>query len=332
MKFVNQLSISEKLTLRDLHKNSSIHRLRERGLIILMSSAGFMINSIGLVLDLDRDTISGVMDAWEDKGLAGLYDARKSGRPTIFTDKEAEAILVVVSNKPRNLKAVTAEVETTTGKQASKDTIKRTIKKKGFIWKRIRKVTPKSPDPQEYKEKQEKLEYLKAKALAGEIHLHFSDESGFSLVPVVPYAWQQSRQQITVPSQRSKSINVLGFLQYPDTLKSIIWEGSINSECVIKSIDSLFKVVEKETWLVFDNASIHTSNQFQEKITEWEAKGMHVLFLPTYSPELNPIEIVWRFMKYSWIKFSSYLSLTALKNDISNILKNYGLKYLVSFA
>ena len=236
MKFVNQLSASETLTLRDLHKNSSIHRLRERGLIILMSSAGFMINDIGLALDLDRDTISGAMDAWEDTGLAGLYDAKKSGRPTIFTDKEEEEILIVVSKKPRNLKAIIAEVETTTGKKASKDTIKRTIKKKGFIWKRIRKVTPQSPDPQEYKEKQEKLNNLKARALSGEIYLHFSDESGFSLIPVVPYAWQQSGQQITVPSQRSKSINVLGFLQYPNTLKSIVWEGSINSECVIKRL------------------------------------------------------------------------------------------------
>ena len=57
-----------------------------------------------------------------------------------------------------------------------------------------------------------------------------------------------------------------------------------------------------------DNASIHTSEAFQEAIPQWETKGLSIFYLPQYSPELNLIEILWRFMKYEWIEFWAYTS------------------------
>ncbi len=47
-----------------------------------------------------------------------------------------------------------------------------------------------------------------------------------------------------------------------------------------------------------DQASIHTSDKMMEKIEEWEKKNLEIFWLPTYSPELNLIEILWRFIKY----------------------------------
>src|SRR3989475_9299105 len=60
------------------------------------------------------------------------------------------------------------------------------------------------------------------------------------------------------------------------------------------------------TVVVMDNASIHTSEAFQEAIPKWEKKGLSIFYLPEYSPELNLIEILWRFMKYEWIEFWAY--------------------------
>ena len=39
-------------------------------------------------------------------------------------------------------------------------------------------------------------------------------------------------------------------------------------------------------------AIIHTSKKFKAKIDEWEKFGLHLLYLPPYSPELNPIEML----------------------------------------
>ncbi|WP_368860940.1 transposase, partial [Desulforhabdus sp. TSK] len=41
-------------------------------------------------------------------------------------------------------------------------------------------------------------------------------------------------------------------------------------------------------------------------------KNLYIKFLPTYSPELNLIEILWRKIKYEWLSFSAYLSFSLL--------------------
>ncbi len=46
----------------------------------------------------------------------------------------------------------------------------------------------------------------------GDIELWFFDESGFDLEPAVPYVWQPIGSTIEVPSEKSKRLNVLGFL------------------------------------------------------------------------------------------------------------------------
>jgi transposase len=56
--------------------------------------------------------------------------------------------------------------------------------------------------------------------------------------------------------------------------------------------------------IVADRSSIHTSNIIIDKIEEWKERGITIFELPSYSPELNLIEILWRFIKYHWIEIS----------------------------
>jgi transposase len=177
-----------------------------------------------------------------------------------------------------------------------------------------------------------KLEKLKKKAKAGKIDLYFQDESGFSLMPSVPYAWQYKGQSIKIPSTPSQRLNVVGFLQINQNWQSFVFKNNINSECLIAVIDQLFPSVQKETWIVMDNSPTHTSKQMMEKIKEWARKKIHVLFLPTYSPKLNLIELVWKFIKYYWLPFSAYEDLKKFTDALNNILANIGKKYLITFA
>jgi transposase len=81
-----------------------------------------------------------------------------------------------------------------------------------------------------------------------------------------------------------------------------------------------------------DNASIHTSEEFEEYLPQWRKKGLIIKYLTPYSPELNLIEILWRNIKYTWLPFSAYQCLTALGDALENILKNFGSKYQITFA
>ncbi|CEP16735.1 hypothetical protein [Parasitella parasitica] len=66
--------------------------------------------------------------------------------------------------------------------------------------------------------------------------------------------------------------------------------AEINSEEPIVDIADLTKPASKGT----TTASIHKSQPMIRKI---ESKGYHVMYLPPYSPELNPIEQFWAKVK-----------------------------------
>jgi transposase len=53
--------------------------------------------------------------------------------------------------------------------------------------------------------------------------------------------------------------------------------------------------------------------------------------LPTYSPELNLIEIVWRKIKYEWLPLSAYESFKSLWSGLSDIIPKIGLEYNIYF-
>ncbi len=63
--------------------------------------------------------------------------------------------------------------------------------------------------------------------------------------------------------------------------------------------------MDKPTVIVVARSSIHTSDAILDKIEEWFERGIIIFELPPYSPQLNLIEILWRFMKYQWIEIDA---------------------------
>lgn len=166
----------------------------------------------------------------------------------------------------------------------------------------------------------------------GLIDLFYFDESGFSLVPEVPYAWQYKNASICLPSSRSKRINVLGFMNKNNDLTPFVFESSVTSEVVVACFDSFADSIKKSTIVVIDNASVHRSELFSSKIGEWEEKNLFLLYLPPYSPELNKIEILWKHIKYYWLSFDAYKSFASLREKLNDVLCDIGQKHRINFA
>ena len=81
-----------------------------------------------------------------------------------------------------------------------------------------------------------------------------------------------------------------------------------------------------------DNASIHQSEEFNDRIPYWKKQGLIIKYLPPYSPELNLIEILWRRIKYTWLPFSAYACLNTLIEALEDIWSQVGSKYQITFA
>lgn len=61
--------------------------------------------------------------------------------------------------------------------------------------------------------------------------------------------------------------------------------------------EHLCPALSKGQYVILDNASFHKSKKVRELIEE---VGCHLLYLPPYSPDLNPIE-------HAWANFKNYL-------------------------
>lgn len=202
-----------------------------------------------------------------------------------------------------------------------------------MIWKRIKLGLWKRTNEDEKEFARQDLAELTGKADQGLIDLVYFDGSGFNLWAKVVYAWQKKGERITIPVTKGKAQNVLGFMWHRcQRFESFVFEGAIDSNVVIGCFEIIARQIEQETVIVIDNAPMHRSEEFEEKLQEWAELGLHLYYLPTYCPSLNLIEILWKKIKYEWLSWEAYTSSKNLSEELDKVLSQIGSKYYITFA
>ena len=331
MRFVAPLDPQTKTQLHNLMKNHPVGQVRHRAHAILLSDQGFQIKELAEIFFVDRETITNWLNRFRDEGLEGLENKPRPGRPRSIDAADETKVLDEVHQQPRQLKTVIARLSRFFS--VSLSTIKRLLKRHSYRWRRARRSLKSQRDEAAFRQAQAELKALQKQEDAGQLDLVYFDEAGFSLVPVVPYAWQGPGQQIELPSStHHRRLNVLGFLKRDNTLEPYVVEGSVSTEMVIACIDAFAEGLSKATVLVIDRAPIHTAKALKEALGRWQAKGLRLFFLPSYSPELNLIERLWQEIKYRWLPLGAYESWHKLKAALDEVLVGVGEKYQISFA
>ncbi len=140
------------------------------------------------------------------------------------------------------------------------------------------------------------------------------------------------RARFRLLPEKGKRLSVFGLLNL--NCEGAFWtsQKTIKTEFVIDCLEEwLTQKSDQPRVLVLDNARVHRSKLIQAKLAEWEEKGFYIFNLPPYSPHLNIIEILWRKMKYEWLKPEDYLSFESLTTAIQEILGNLGTEYKINF-
>ena len=128
-------------------------------------------------------------------------------------------------------------------------------------------------------------------------YLVFLDEAGFNLAMYFAYGWSIAGQRLIepVPFGRGKNYSVLGAFDLLGMVTTLQKEGSIKRVDVEAFLEKdLLPRLEAGAVLVLDNARSHHGGRLEEIA---ESFGCSILYLPPYSPDFNPIELAW-----SWIK------------------------------
>jgi len=109
-------------------------------------------------------------------------------------------------------------------------------------------------------------------------------------------------------------------------------EESLPTGVVIACFEAFCHTITKKTVVVIDNASIHTSDAFAERLPDWKKHGVLSKYLRPYAPALHLIDILWRRITYPWLPFSAYACLNALSEALETILSHVGSEYQITFA
>lgn len=107
---------------------------------------------------------------------------------------------------------------------------------------------------------------------------------------------------------------------------------SITGQKLAEWLDDYSKTIDKVTFVVLDNASIHRKGEVAGMRDEWKKRGLRIFYLPTYSPHLNIAETVWRFLKGMWLKPHHYCSKSKLHEATREILDGIGKDYVINFS
>jgi len=187
---------------------------------------------------------------------------------------------------------------------------------------RCRKVgmLPAKADPEKQKEylEQEIQPRLK-EAQKGERVVLFGDAAHFVLSPFLGFLWSVARIFIPAPCGRQR-FNVLGALNaITHEMITVTNDAYINAQSVCELLEKIANLYVGIPISIFlDNARYQKCALVMEKA---RSLNIELCFLPSYSPNLNLIERVWKFVKKKCLYSKYYEKFPAFKEAISHCLE-----------
>lgn len=184
----------------------------------------------------------------------------------------------------------------------------------GFSWKKSKKLLTKA-NPEKRAEFVEQFQRLYERmcrdevviVYLDEVHIHQDMENGYTWSPVGEATWVAS----TSPGLSAR-INWYGAYNFTEGSCFLWHEGKCNGENTIQFLHHLAQWLAETTRqvvLIWDGASYHRAHKVQ---TAAQQLGFTCLPLPSYSPDLNPIEGLWKWLRQDVTQLHCYDSLRTL--------------------
>lgn len=215
-------------------------------------------------------------------------------------------------------------------KEISKSTICRILKENNITRKRcnIRVVCKDISKIEEIRNEFSK-NVIKEEFLESE----FIDETSFCVNDIINYGYSEKGKEILKITKHSKNKERMTLLSSisKDSIKCKIIKGSVNSEIYLDFINQNKEYLKNRN-LVQDNARIHHSKKVKDFCKD---NNINLIYNPPYSPEFNPIELIFNKLKTKFkkldhkdIKYDINLCLRTITNEDINNSFHHSLKFI----
>lgn len=287
------LTSEQWIALEMLHKSSRDCRMRDRIRCVLLAADDWTAAMIGRSQLIDETTVRRHLNDWLNGGK--LKPENGGSQSHLNEAQTAEIIAYLMVNLLPTTQAIVSLVEEWWGIIYTVPGMNKWLHRSGFCYKKPVGV----PHKFSVEAQQVFMEaYNQLKCDAGDDEpLLFIDGVHPTQGTKLAYGWMPKGQKTVVKTTGSRTrLNIMGALNLRDIGRPVVREyDSINSENIARFFIAIRETypIRQKVHIILDGAGYHRS----ELVKDWVyVMNIELHYLPPYSPNLNPIERLWKVM------------------------------------
>ena len=310
---------NEKEMLLGLYKSS---KESMRAHAVLLIKEGKTISEVAKLFYVDEDTVRNWVTRWNEE--QEIKDAPITGASLKLTKEiEKEIIFIVEENNPEIHGMIStswdcSELRIYLQQQfkliVCNEQIRKLLKRNGFSW---RKINYKFIKANEEKRNSFLEDFKEFHDDISQTTLIFQDEMASKLHPNKGYVWTREEKPFIETECSHEKTYVIGGVSPTSGETFTLTNEKFNSLIFIQYLKLLLNSIDGEITIVLDNSPVHHSkivNQFVEINPR-----LNRIFLPEYSPDLNPKENFWNYLRKKFLNNKVFKSV----NDMAEAVKEF---------
>lgn len=304
-------------------------KVQKRMEVLYLKSQGLEHQEICRLCRISKTTLSTYLKQYQAGGLERLKEFAYAG-PSSDLDEHAPTLEAYFKEHPPRTTAEAQQmIKEQTGIERSPTQVQAFMKRLGMQCRKVGYVPGRAATPDKQAEQQtfqtQQLEPRLEEAKAGKRAVLFMDAAHFVHGAYLAMVWCFTRLFIASPSGRQR-FNVLGAIDaVTKHIFAVTNETYINAESVCLLLTQIATAYAgMAVTVVLDNARYQ---KCEAVLQHAAALGIELLYLPAYSPHLNLIERLWRFVRQECLYSKYYPKFDGFKQAIADCIQTAHVKH-----
>ena|SRR3970040_82089 len=315
------LTPQQVIEYKKLHKQCKSLREGDRIKAILLLNRGYSYQQTAEILLMDEDSIRRWYQEYKTGGLKNLLQARyQGGEPKLSMEAQKELTDYLDNHICLSANQVCHYVH---GQYAEQYTIKGMtdlLHRLGFTYKKPKHI-PGKADRQAQEQFIGQYEELKRKKSAAD-KIYLMDGTHPLHNSQLGYGWiRKGKEKFIKANTGRERVNINGVYNVEEHKAIVREDESINAQSTVALMEQIKEEQsEGNIYLIADNARYYRSKLVSEYLKQNER--IKIIFLPPYSPNLNLIERLWKWLKKKVTYNKYYEKFSVFREKIMEVLRN----------
>lgn len=300
------------------------HRYVVRAKIVLLSADNATYDEIQERLNVSRTMVSKWKLRFVKLGMKGLFDEKRSGKPSKYTEEDKARVVNLACSKPEGGHTSWTQRMIAAELGMSQTKVHDILKTNKLRPHKVEYWCGKSSDP-EFEKKMLEIVGLYMNPPENAIVLCVDEKTQMQALdrtqPELPLR-KGAAKRLTSTYKRHGVVSLIAALAVHHgeiTARTMEKNNSINFLKFLKYLDRKYR--NKQLHIIADNLSVHK----QKDVMDWinRKRKIHIHFTPTYSSWLNQVEIWFRILSRSVLKGGVWQSKQQLASQILEYIDTY---------